>query len=115
MLALTSKPRRAGSASPEGDFPKDVMTTGMCGCAGCRDADLKEHNRQALRQEIALVTRFIEQGQLRELVESRCRMDAPQVAIMRHLDNKYAFMEAQQPIGTKRCDAGKLRRVHAAC
>ena len=71
----------------------------MCTCAGCRDGNLKEHNRQALRQEIALVTRFIEQAQLRELVESRCRMDAPQVAIMRHLDNKYSFMEAQQPIG----------------
>jgi archaeosine synthase len=26
-------------------------------------------------------------------------MDAAQVAIMRHLDNKYSFMEAQQPIG----------------
>ena len=84
---------------PDGDFPKDAMATGMCDCAGCRDADLKEHNRQTLRQQVALVTRFIEQGQLRELVESRCRMDAPQVAIMRHLDNKYAFMEAQQPIG----------------
>jgi archaeosine synthase len=85
--------------TPEGDFPKEVMTSGTCGCTGCRDSNLKEHNRQALRQEIALVTRFIEQGHLRELVESRCRMDAPQVAIMRHLDNAYAFMEAQQPIG----------------
>ena len=42
-------------------------------------------------------------------------MDAPQVAIMRHLDNQYAFMEAQQPIGTERYDEGELRRVHAAC
>jgi len=85
--------------TPEGDFPKEVMATGMCGCSGCRDGNLKEHNRQALCREIALVTRFIEQAQLRELVESRCRMDAAQVAIVRHLDNKYSFMEAQQPIG----------------
>lgn len=85
--------------TPMGDFPKEVMASGLCGCAGCRDNDLKEHNRQALRQEIALVTRFIEDGQLRELIESRCRMDASQVAIMRHLDNAYTFTEARQPIG----------------
>jgi len=85
--------------TPEGEFPKDALTSGICTCPGCHAKDLKEHNRHALRQEIALVTRYIEQGQLRELMESRCRMDAPQVAIMRHLDTRYAFMERAQPIG----------------
>ncbi|MGB7788472.1 archaeosine synthase subunit alpha [Methanoregula sp.] len=98
-VAVDLKAAQGRFCTPEGDFPKEVLAAGLCGCAGCRDTNLKEHNRQALRSEIALVTRFIEQGQLRELVESRCRMDAPQVAIMRHLDNKYTFMETQQPVG----------------
>ncbi|NMB79848.1 MAG: DUF5591 domain-containing protein [Methanomicrobiales archaeon] len=85
--------------TPEGEFPKESMAQGLCTCPGCAAGDLKEHNRNALRQEIALVTRFIENGLLRELVESRCRMDANQVAIMRHLDRNYAFIERVQPIG----------------
>jgi archaeosine synthase alpha-subunit len=85
--------------TPEGEFPADATTSGICSCPGCFAKDLKEHNRNALRQEIALVTRYIEQGQLRELVESRCRMDANQVAIMRHLDRNYLFSERVQPIG----------------
>jgi archaeosine synthase alpha-subunit len=84
--------------TPEGDFPNNAMGAGLCTCPGCKSGDLKEHNREALRHEIALVTRFIQQSQLRELVESRCRMEASQVAIMRHLDRRYAFMEPVQPV-----------------
>lgn len=96
--------------TPEGEFPADAMTSGICTCPGCQVQDIREHNRHALRQEIALVTKYIEQGQLRELVESRCRMDAPQVAIMRHLDNHYPFMEKVQPIaraGIMRANSGE--------
>jgi archaeosine synthase len=84
--------------TPEGDFPADALTSGICTCPGCTAKDLKEHNRNALRQEIALVSRFIEAGQLRELVESRCRMEANHVAIMRHMDRHYLFMELMQPV-----------------
>ena len=56
------------------------------------------HNRQELLHEIALVTRFIEESQLRDLVDSRCRLNAAQVAIMRHLDNQYQFMERHIPV-----------------
>ncbi|MDD5141866.1 archaeosine synthase subunit alpha [Methanoregula sp.] len=84
--------------TPEGEFPATALGDGICTCPGCRAGDLREHNRQALRQELALITRFIRQAQLRDLVESRCRMDANQVAILRHLDRHYAFMEAAQPI-----------------
>jgi archaeosine synthase alpha-subunit len=83
----------------DGELPADAITSGICTCPGCAAKDLKEHNRNALRQEIALVTRYIERGLLRELVESRCRMDASQVAIMRHLDRNYPFSEQVQPIG----------------
>ncbi|WAC06081.1 MAG: archaeosine synthase subunit alpha [Methanoregula sp.] len=83
----------------EGEFTKTIMNSGICSCEGCRTGSLKLHNRQALLREIALVTRFIEQGQLRELVESRCRMHAPHVSILRHLDARYGFMEPYAPIG----------------
>jgi len=101
--------------TPEGDFPAEVIKRGTCPCDGCRQNDLKVHNRQALLREIALATLFIEGSQLRDLVESRCRMDATQVAIMRHLDNQYAFMERSMPVarsGIMRANSGEsLRRA----
>jgi archaeosine synthase len=84
--------------TPEGEFSADAMEAGICTCPGCKTGDLKEHNREALRHEIAIVARFIRQTQLRDLVESRCRMDANEVAILRHLDRNYTFMEKAQPI-----------------
>lgn len=95
---------------PEGEFPKTLMESGVCSCEGCRTGNLKLHNRTVLMREIALVTRFIEQGQLRELVESRCRMHAAHVAILRHFDNRYSFMEQYAPIvrsGVMRVNSGE--------
>jgi archaeosine synthase len=83
---------------PEGEFGAGAMESGMCTCPGCRDHDLAAHNRQSLIREIALVRQFIGQSRLRELVESRARMDADQVAILRHLDVAYPFMELSAPI-----------------
>jgi archaeosine synthase len=99
FVAVDLKSARGIFCMPEGELPADAMESGICTCEGCKAASLKEHNRQALLREIALVTRFIGLGRLRELVESRCRLDAPQVAILRHLDNRYAFMEQHLPIG----------------
>lgn len=90
---------------PDGELPADALKSGICTCPGCRAGDLKEHNRMALRQEIALVASYIERGILRELVESRCRMAAGQVAVLRHLDRNYSFIEKYQPIGR----AGTMR------
>lgn len=84
--------------TPEGDLTGDAIGSGICSCPGCTAGDLHEHNRHALRHELALTGRFIGSGQLRDLVESRCRLDAAQVAIMRHLDNQYAFMEQALPV-----------------
>jgi len=94
--------------TPEGEFPREALGLGLCSCPGCKAGDLKEHNRESLRNEVSLVAHFIEQGQLRELVESRCRMDAAQVAIMRHLDNRYIFMERQVPVAR-----GKIMRANS--
>jgi archaeosine synthase len=113
--AVDLKSAQGRFCTPEGDFPADAMEAGICTCPGCKAGDLKEHNREALRHEIALVTRFIQLSQLRELVESRCRMDAPQVAILRHLDRHYAFMESAQPVarsGVMRANSGEsMQRV----
>ena len=83
---------------PEGEFPAGIMETGVCGCEGCRGRDLKMHNRLALTREIALITRFIADQQLREFVEARSRMQAAHVAILRHLDRHYPFIEQRLPV-----------------
>ena len=83
---------------PEGEFPSDIMETGVCGCEGCRKDDLALHNRLALKNEIALVTRFIADQQIRELVESRARMQANHTAILRHLDSHGPFLEERLPV-----------------
>ena len=83
---------------PEGDFPCDWLKSGACTCPGCMEDNLKEHNRNALLREIALVKQYISVQRLRDLVESRCRMDAGQVAIMRHLDQHREFSESVVPI-----------------
>jgi len=99
----------------DGEFTADAMATGICTCPGCAAKDLREHNRNSLRQELALIGRFIELGQLRDLIESRCRMNASQVSIMRHLDNQYAFMDKAQPVarsGVMRANSGdSMQRV----
>ena len=84
--------------TPEGDLPRDAQESGICSCPGCAVHDLKEHNRSVVREEIARVRWFIDHGQLRDLVESRCRLDAAQVAILRHLDRQYTVMERAVPI-----------------
>jgi archaeosine synthase len=96
--------------TPEGEFPADTLGSGVCSCSGCQEKNLKMHNRQSLLCEIALVTRFVEGSRLRDLVESRCRLEASQVAIMRHLDNQYGFMERRMPVarsGVMRANSGE--------
>jgi archaeosine synthase len=108
--AVDLKTAQMRFCTPEGEFPADALESGICSCSGCRQKNLEMHNRQALLQEIALVTRFIEESQLRDLVESRCRLNAGQVAIMRHLDNRYQFLERHLPVarsGVMRANSGE--------
>jgi len=83
---------------PDGEFPAGLMGSGVCGCEGCRDGDLRRHNRLALDREIAFVRHHIETGRLRELMEERCRANAAEVAILRFLDRNYTFMERYLPV-----------------
>src|SRR5512136_889609 len=63
--AVDLKSAQGRFCTPEGDFPEEALQSGICSCPGCTGGDLQEHNREALRHEIALVTRFIQQAQLR--------------------------------------------------
>ncbi|GAA5262640.1 archaeosine synthase subunit alpha [Methanocalculus sp. MC3] len=82
----------------EGVYPGSWINEGVCSCPGCQSGDLREHNRQALASEIKLAAALLKRGELRELIESRCRSDAALVGILRHLDAKKAFMELNSPI-----------------
>ena len=101
--------------TPEGEFPADAQATGLCGCEGCRNGDLALHNRLALEHEVALARYFTGQQKLRDLVEARCRMNANSVAIMRHLDQDYAWSEPFSPVarsGVMRANSGEsMQRV----
>jgi archaeosine synthase len=98
FTAVDLKSAQGLFCTPEGAFPEEWMRKGVCGCEGCAAGDLVLHNRHALLREVSLGYQFIEKGQLRELVESRCRMDASQVAILRRLDARYGFLEPRFPI-----------------
>ncbi|MDD1674508.1 MAG: archaeosine synthase subunit alpha [Methanomicrobiales archaeon] len=101
--------------TPEGDFPGDWINDSGCGCSGCRSGDLREHNRTALLQEVHTVRRFIERGQLRELLESRSRLHPAQVAILRHLDAEYerlgGFMPVVRSTPLLACSSDSLTRM----
>ena len=98
FIAVDLKSAQGLFCTPQGEFGADAMTSGICTCSGCQTGNLKEHNRQALLHELALIRKFIELSQHRELVESRCRMNADHVAIMRHLDSQYSFLEQYMPV-----------------
>jgi len=83
---------------PEGTFPGDLVNKGVCSCPGCREDNIAVHNRESLLRELALVRVHIASSSLRDLVESRSRMDSAQVSIVRLLDRETAFLEPYIPI-----------------
>jgi archaeosine synthase len=96
--AVDLKTAQMRLCTPEGEYPADALFSGICTCPGCQQDNLKMHNRHALLCEIALVTRFIEEARLRDLVESRSRLNSAQVAMMRLFDTHYQFMEKHLPV-----------------
>ena len=97
-IAVDLASARGLFCTPEGEVPDTGSGNDLCGCRGCSTGDLRLHNRLALGRELALVRHRIQTGQLRELVEARCRLHPAQVAILRLLDGEFAFMEAATPI-----------------
>lgn len=80
-----------------GRYPEEAMDEGLCSCKGCTSGDLREHNRIALEQELALVARRIREGTFREFLDSRCRTRPEFVSIMRHLERSNR-MEQYTPV-----------------
>ena len=83
----------------DGEYSYDeVRDSGICTCAGCRNGDLKLHNRIALDTEIASACWFIRSRVFREFIEKRVRNAAWQVSVMRLLDAAPAYSEPVTPI-----------------
>ena len=80
----------------DGDHPESSLSEGLCQCPGCRAGDLKEHNRYALQQELALIRSRIKEGTFREFLEGRIRTRPSYVSILRHLD-RTPYMEQHTP------------------
>ncbi len=71
---------------PEGILPANqAFEQDLCRCFGCVNQDLKAHNREALRKELALIRYRITKGTFPELLEMRCRIVPSYVSIMRLL------------------------------
>jgi len=99
FTAVDLKSAQGFFCTSDGEFKADQwQDKGICNCTGCTTGDLRLHNRLALQQEIAVVRHFISEGHLRELMEKRCRNGAPQVSILRLLDNESEKVEPQIPI-----------------
>ncbi|MDD1677191.1 MAG: archaeosine synthase subunit alpha [Methanomicrobiales archaeon] len=115
FLGVDLRSAQGQFCTPEGDFPGDWINDGGCGCAGCREGDIREHNRTALLQEVHTVRRFIERGQLRELLEARSRLHPAHVAILRHMDGEEArlggFMPVVRNTPLLACSSDSLTRI----
>ncbi|NYT07545.1 MAG: pseudouridine synthase [Methanomicrobiales archaeon] len=83
---------------PEGEFPREDIEEDICRCPGCRESDLRLHNRLALDRELALVRQFIGMQQIREFIDGRARSVAAHVAILRRLDSRIRFMEERTAV-----------------
>ncbi len=81
---------------PDGEYPATALSEGLCSCSGCQAGDLKEHNRQVLRQELALIRMRIRAGTFREFLEGRIRTRPAYVSILRNLD-RTPWMELHTP------------------
>jgi len=100
---------------PEGTYPAAAWAGGDTPPSAQVLSDL---NRAMLLRELELVRFHIRTSSLRDLLESRCRMDASQVAVLRLLDRERSFLEKWVPVsrpGPLRATTGEaLTRVEVA-
>lgn len=99
---------------PEGKFDAAYLKKGVCGCEGCRRGDLFLHNRLALDREVAVVKTWIEAGQMRELMEQRCRLHAEQVSLLRRLDRSPLAAAALPAVRSSRFLANSAESITRA-
>lgn len=81
---------------PDGEYQDDLTGAGLCQCPGCQKGDLWEHNRTALRMELALIRQRIQRGTFREFLEGKVRSRPEHVSLLRYLDRSN-WMEEYTP------------------
>jgi archaeosine synthase len=93
-----------------------------CPCPACEEGlgaldrtACAEHNRRLLTAELATVRERIRQGRLREYVEAQSRHDQWLTAVLRRLDDRWAYLEPRTPVQRRASIAATtddtLRRV----
>lgn len=106
----------------EDDRPLADLEELTCPCPACERAldafdreACVEHNRRALAAELATVRERIRQGRLRDYVEAQARHDQWLTAVLRRLDDRWAYLEPRTPVHRRATIAATtddaLRRV----
>ncbi|MFC3956779.1 archaeosine synthase subunit alpha [Halovivax cerinus] len=101
----TAAGTRGHYLTTDGFHHLDALEELPCACSACQvpreaftRADCVEHNRNALRAELARVRGRIRSGRLRDYVEGQARHDQWLTAAMRELDDRWAYVEERAPI-----------------
>ena len=97
----------------DGTYRLQDMQSLDCGCPACRGRSLEtlrkmdkkerertiaKHNLYQLKDELALVKRYIREGRLWELAEIRCRAHPAMLDALRRLEEYQDFLERYDPI-----------------
>ncbi|CAD7773267.1 Archaeosine synthase [Candidatus Methanoperedenaceae archaeon GB37] len=76
---------------------------------------LEEHNRAKMDEEMTLIRELIRRGQLRDYIESTCRVEPWQTASLQHFDYEHTYLEKRTPIirsaRLNACTGESLKRV----
>ncbi len=103
-IPLIMNARQGYFLNAHGNVLKDEMKESACYCPACllgNDSykNILNHNYFSALAEIRTVRNAIQQGSLRDLVESRIRSEPWMVSVLRHLDKLYYdFQEKHYPI-----------------
>ena len=97
----------------DGTYRLQDMQSLDCGCPACRGRSLEalrkmdkkerertiaKHNLYQLKDELALVKRYIREGRLWELAETRCRAHPAMLDALRRLEEHQGFLERYDPV-----------------
>ncbi len=98
----------------DGTFRLGDMQSLDCNCPACRGQTLESlkkmtkdqrtkliarHNLYQITQELALIKRYIKEGRLWELAETRCRAHPALLSALRRLKEHSEYLELTEPIG----------------
>ena len=89
----------------DGEYFLSDLTELPCACPVCQQnreefdrEDCAEHNANALAAQLATVRERIRRGRLRDYLEGQARHEAWLTAVLRRLDQQYAYLEEHTPV-----------------